>query len=205
MTQDQERIVSAFASLSSEQLRDLYATALRFPEGGTNADITFELCMRRWDDLSPEEFTACFELVKSNLMNMYKNSTLGWSSKKKMAEMKENGLIYILLKSKTAIEGFLSFMMTVEEGEVVVYCYELQLPESLRGRGLGKALLNIMEDIAVQAGVPKSMLTVFSSNPAQYFYRSLGYTPVEHSPQAKHLRNGIVKQPSYYILGKSLL
>ncbi|KAK9241033.1 acyl-CoA N-acyltransferase [Lipomyces kononenkoae] len=205
MTQDQERVVSAFASLSSEQLRNLYGAALRFPPAFTFADTAFELCMRRWDDLSSEEFTACFELVKGNLMSMYKNSTLGWSSKKKMAEMKENGLIYILLKLETATAGFISFMVTVEEGEVVAYCYELQLPESLRGRGLGKALLNMMEDIALQAGVPKSMLTVFSSNPAQYFYRSLGYAPVEHSPRAKNLRKGVVKQPSYYILGKSLL
>ncbi|KAK9333120.1 acyl-CoA N-acyltransferase [Lipomyces starkeyi] len=205
MALDQNRLVSAFASISSEQLTNLYGASLRFPAGGTRGDTAFELSMRRWDDLSSEEFTACFDLVKNNLMGMYKNSTMGWSPRKKMAEMKESGLIYILLMSKSATVGFISFMVTIEEDECVVYCYELQLPESLRGRGLGKTLLSIMEDIAVKAGVPTAMLTVFSSNPAQHFYRSLGYVPVEHSPRAKNLRNGVVKQPSYYILAKSLL
>ncbi|KAK9322906.1 acyl-CoA N-acyltransferase [Lipomyces orientalis] len=205
MTLDQDRLVSTFASISSDELTDLYADLLRLPAGSTNADTEFGLSIRKWDDLSAAEFTACFELVRNNMIGMYKNSTMGWSSRKKMAEMKERGLVYVLLKSSSATVGFISFMVTIEEGECVVYCYELQLPESLRGRGLAKALLSIMEEMAAKAGVPKAMLTVFSSNPAQHFYSNLGYVPAEHSPRAKNLRNGVVKQPSYYILGKSLL
>jgi hypothetical protein len=57
-------------------------------------------------------------------LNRYKNSTMGWSPRKKMAEMKESGLIYILLMSKSATVGFVSFMVTIEEDECVVYWYK---------------------------------------------------------------------------------
>lgn len=131
--------------------------------------------------------------VVSHMANMvlsrYKSSTIGWSSREKVAEMKEQGLIYILIKSKATEElrknnanteksqetvGFASFMTTWENEEPVIYCYELQLPKSLRGLGVGKTILCIIESVGIALGMPKCMLTVFSANPAYEFYKRRG-------------------------------
>lgn len=63
-----------------------------------------------------------------------------------------------------AIAGFLSFMVTEEEGEEVIYCYELHLDPGNRGFGLGKHLMAVMEDFGRAVGLGKAMLTCFSEN-----------------------------------------
>ncbi|KAK9465041.1 acyl-CoA N-acyltransferase [Lipomyces arxii] len=169
---------------------------------------SFEVATYKCEDLTVDDLTACFDLVKTNLIDMYKNSKLGWHPKSKLKEMREKGLIYIIIKTKntqTTLTGFISFMVTIETDECVIYCYELQLSQDLRGRGLGKLLLNKMEQFSSVARVSKSMLTVFSANPAVKFYSKFGYKLSPTSPEAKVLRNGVVKTPSYFIMEKELL
>lgn len=103
------------------------------------------------------------------------------------------------------VEGFLSFMLTYEDGYEVVYCYEIHLKPLLRGNGVGKQLIGMMEEAGKKAGVAKAMLTVFVENTgALDFYTKLGYGEDEFSPEPRKLRNGVVKNPTYVILSKSL-
>ncbi|KAK9460563.1 uncharacterized protein V1516DRAFT_625295 [Lipomyces oligophaga] len=163
------------------------------------------------EDLLAIDFLNCFELQKLNMMQMYKLSSLGWSSTDKLLEMKEQGLIYILLKAKAfpdpgaseKVVGFISFKATWENEEPVVYCYELQLRSQLRNFGLGRYLLDIIESFGSKSGLPKCMLTVFGHNPAYEFYQRLGYTPTSFSPKPTQLRKRIIP-PSYWILEKAL-
>lgn len=119
---------------------------------------------------------------------------------------------YLLIKSvgegaqrAGAVEGFLSFMLTYEDGYEVVYCYEIHLGPQLRGSGVGKRLMGLMEEVGRAAGVVKAMLTVFVENEAALrFYEKLGYEVDESSPAPRKLRNGVVKNPTYHILSKSL-
>lgn len=73
------------------------------------------------------------------------------------------------------IVGFLSFMVTEEEEQHVIYIYELQLAQSSQNQGLGKSLLSIAEGYGRAAGMPKAMLTCFTENvSAMRFYHRNG-------------------------------
>lgn len=126
--------------------------------------------------------------------------------------MKLPDMRYLLVKAVAEnivdgaeVDGFLSFMLTYEDGYEVIYCYEIHLKPLLRGNGVGKQLIGMMEEVGRKAGVAKAMLTVFVENEgALKFYDKLGYEEDEFSPGPKKLRNGVVKNPTYIILSKSL-
>lgn len=106
---------------------------------------------------------------------------------------------------KSGVIGFLSFMVTYEDGKEVVYCYEIHLSPTARGRGLGGFLMSRMEEIGRLVGLEKAMLTVFKSNEmARQFYERGGYEVDEYSPQPRRLRNGTIKEFDYLILSKKL-
>lgn len=66
--------------------------------------------------------------------------------------------------------------------------------------------MGMMEEVGKRAGVQKAMLTVFKANEAAgLFYERLGYREDEYSPRPRKLRGGIVKEPDYMILSKSLI
>lgn len=135
-----------------------------------------------------------------------------------MNEMKSPDLRYLLIKKPALVEadsaennasedliGFLSFMLTREDGYEVVYCYEIHLQSDFQGSGAGKTLMGIMEMVGKRAEVAKAMLTVFVENKgALKFYEKLGYVKDEFSPAPRNLRNGVMKYPTYLILSKSL-
>lgn len=140
-----------------------------------------------------------------------------------MKEMKSPDLRYLLIKKKAAqaalveadsekssnasedLIGFLSFMLTHEDGYEVIYCYEIHLQTEFQGSGAGKTLIGIMEMVGKRAEVAKAMLTVFVENKgALKFYERLGYVKDEFSPAPRKLRNGVMKYPTYLILSKSL-
>lgn len=135
-----------------------------------------------------------------------------------MDEMKSPNLHYLLIKRTALGEtdstqeyasedliGFLSFMLTREDGYEVIYCYEIHLQSELRGIGAGKTLMGFMEMVGRRAEVAKAMLTVFVENKgALKFYEKLGYETDEFTPAPRTLRNGVMTNSSYLILSKSL-
>lgn len=177
--------------------------------------------MRASTELSAGEFEACFELVRETSGADYRASGVGWRPGEKKREMRLRDLRYVLLvRAEREQEqeqgeggriggkkvcGFLSFMLTWEDGVEVVYCYEIHLEECVRGKGVGGRLMGVLEEVGRRAGVQKAMLTVFRRNEgAVGFYEGLGYGVDEYSPKPKRLRNGVVKEVDYLILSKSL-
>ena len=157
--------------------------------------------------ISSADFDTCFSLIADSSSKAYATSSTGWSPPKKRKEMKLPDLRYLLLSPNTEsqIKGFLSFMMTYEDGHEVVYCYELHLVPEVHGKGLGRHLMSLMEGAGERVGVEKSMLTVFTKNQSALgFYSKLGYSKDEYSPEPRKLRNGTVKDPGYAILSKPL-
>ena len=76
--------------------------------------------------LPPARLTACFDLVRTNMRAMYRRSEMGWNSKDKREEMEDADMRYLILSGSgpgDEVEGFLSFMVTEEEGEEVIYWY----------------------------------------------------------------------------------
>lgn len=200
---------------NSQTLAAYRASFLPVPlEPGLLEDSTRTSCLINLESsstISAQELEDCFKLIASSSANAYAASSIGWSPAKKRKEMKLPDLRYLLLVDPEAqpadsrVEAFLSFMLTYENGHEVVYCYELHLTPRLQRQGIGQYLMSLMEHVGRNAGVGKSMLTVFVENgAASAFYEKLGYTEDEYSPAPRKLRNGTVKIPTYTILSKSL-
>ena len=159
--------------------------------------------------LSIIDFESCFNLIETTSSADYANSGTGWSPIKKRREMRLPDLRYLLLKrgntvpGDSLVEGFLSFMVTYEDGHEVIYCYEIHLTQDLQGCGIGKRLMRIVEEVGHKIGLKKVMLTVFVCNrQALKFYERLGYDEDDYSPEPRKLRGGVIKKPDYMILSK---
>jgi N-alpha-acetyltransferase 40 len=148
----------------------------------------------------------CLQLIERTSAQDYDSSETKWSNSKKWKEMRLPDMKYIILRSPdNKLVGFVSFMVTYEDGHEVVYVYEIHVVPEWQGNGLGWNLMRVVEVFAKNVGVSKVMLTVFrSNNGAVKWYDKLGYREDEFSPGPRKLRNGTVKQPSYIILSKPI-
>ncbi|KAG5513461.1 hypothetical protein PMAC_000892 [Pneumocystis sp. 'macacae'] len=127
--------------------------------------------------IKKDDIYTCFRLVKDNLEEMYKKSSMGWSSKRKIKEMREEYIKYIIARKngEQDIVGFLSYQIVIEEEECVIYCFEIQVRQKYHRSGIGYHLMNIMENLGLKLGLQKAMLTVFNFNErALCFYKKLG-------------------------------
>ncbi|OJK03872.1 hypothetical protein ASPACDRAFT_57238 [Aspergillus aculeatus ATCC 16872] len=171
-------------------------------------------------------FTQCFQLIETTSADAYRASSIGWSPTKKRKEMRLPDIKYLILRRATPksreadagspdatspeneqedeeLLGFLSFMVTYEDGFEVVYCYEVHLAASVQRQGLGAQLMRVFLRIGERLGIAKAMLTVFRANGAAIrFYERLGFGIDESSPRPRRLRNGTVKDPDYRILSR---
>lgn len=84
--------------------------------------------------MSMSDLDACFHLIEETSRPDYEMSTRKWRPKDKRQEMQSEDLRYIVVKDGAgAVRGFTSLMPTHEEGQSVVYCYEIHLKPDLRG------------------------------------------------------------------------
>ncbi|GFR41919.1 hypothetical protein Agub_g2711 [Astrephomene gubernaculifera] len=146
----------------------------------------------------------CLALCRENMSAMYKR-VWSWSDadkRKQLASVASRFLIAhddALTSSPSAVPssttttttapahrtaiGYVNYRFEQEEGQPVLYCYELQVVRQAQSRGVGRLLMELTEQIAWAAGMHKVMLTVFRDNTAAVrFYRRLGYQLDETSP-----------------------
>ncbi|KAI1746781.1 acyl-CoA N-acyltransferase [Xylaria castorea] len=172
-----------------------------------NSHETYSLALISARGLDSADLDACYNLIEETSRADYEASTLGWKPAKKIAEMKSPELRYVLVKnSEGVVRGFTSLMPTYEEGEPVVYCYEIHLKPELQRTGLGRLLMSFLESVAAHTPpIKKIMLTCFLANQkALAFYRSLGFTRDPISPVPKKLRYGREFVPDYVIMSKTV-
>ncbi|KAJ9137629.1 Acyl-CoA N-acyltransferase [Coniochaeta hoffmannii] len=167
----------------------------------------YSLDLRAAGNLDEEDLKACFDLIAETSKDDYEASSGGWHPRKKMVEMKSPDLRYILVKSdEGSLVGFTSLMPTWEEGQPVVYCYEIHLKPHLQGTGLGRLLMGFLDTVARNIPpIDKVMLTCFLSNKRGLdFYHKLGFQKDEISPAPRKLRFGKTFIPDYVILSKKI-
>ena len=175
----------------------------------------YDITLESPASMDPSDLTQCYDLVAFTSSAAYATSGVGWVPRKKRKEMELLDLRYLLVKKAlpagasmamdVPVEGFLSFMLTYEDGFEVVYCYEVHVQLHLRGLGVGTRLMDKMEEVGRKVGVEKAMLTVFRENKAALnLYQRLGYSEDDFSPRPRELRNGVMKSPTYVILSKNL-
>ncbi|KAK0724699.1 acyl-CoA N-acyltransferase [Lasiosphaeris hirsuta] len=156
--------------------------------------------------LSEDELRACFSLIEETSRQDYESSAARWHPAKKLKEMASPDLRYILVRDQEThtIRGFTSLMPTYEEGQPVIYCYEIHLKPELQGTGLGSLLMSFHTTVAANIPiVTKVMLTCFLANQRGVaFYSRLGFEKDEISPVPRKLRYGKVFTPDYVIMSK---
>ncbi|RYP12944.1 hypothetical protein DL767_010970 [Monosporascus sp. MG133] len=167
----------------------------------------YRLSLVRTANLSADDLQACFDLIEETSRKDYEPSSFGWKPSKKLAEMRSPDLRYILVKNAASgLRGFASLMPTYEDGQPVVYCYEIHLKPELRGTGMSRLLMGFLGDVAANSPpITKVMLTCFLSNQhALGFYTKLGFSIDETSPGPRKLRSGKVFVPDYVIMSKTV-
>ena len=93
------------------------------------------ISLARSGTLSDDELNSCFSLIEETSRPDYERSAWKWRPAKKLKEMRSPELRYILVRDAETrvIRGFSSLMPTYEEGQPVVYCYEIHLKPGLQG------------------------------------------------------------------------
>lgn len=208
-------------ALTMSQIKSQYLQELDVPHTAKDGH-RYSVTLHTASSMSAPEFKWCFELIEETSSADYKAlAEGGWNPKEKKEEMVEEDMRYLLLRrtepeatickekdigNVDEILAFTSMMLTMEEDEAVVYLYEVHLNQTVRGLGLGKYLIDLVESFGQNVGVTKCMLTVFTRNEyAEQLYRRLGYSEDEISPRPRRLRGGKVKKPAYFILSKELV
>ncbi|KID60421.1 Acyl-CoA N-acyltransferase, partial [Metarhizium hybridum] len=148
------------------------------------------------DDVFVKDYVPllCFGIVDQTSGRDYRLSLQGWHPSAKKEEMRSPDLRYILVRRGDEICGFTSLMPTWENGEPVVYCYEIHLTDEVKGTGLGSQLMGYLTEVAERAeGIDKVMLTCFVRNErARRFYERLGFDVDENSPRERRLRGKLI-------------
>ena len=123
----QDEIAAITSDNSSHEARSLHVTLI-----ATCDSLTAE---------NEGLLEQCLRLIESTSAEGYRNSEMKWSLYKKRKEMHLPDMRYLILVENNTnpsimeprIAGFVSFMITYEDGKQVVYCYEIHLTQSLQG------------------------------------------------------------------------
>ncbi|KAJ3311508.1 hypothetical protein HDV04_003995 [Boothiomyces sp. JEL0838] len=159
-----------------------------------------------FDCFSHKHWCAVLKEYKNNLKLLNYQQAIGWNEQEKRSEMAEPETNYIISEF-----GFLSFQLTVDHEYVqdfveipVLYVYELQIKKGHQGKGYGKLLMEIAEDIARESSMKQVKLTVFKCNKeAIGFYQKMGYT-VDSTCLSKHMDEQEFQSVGYWIYSKKI-
>ncbi|KAJ1281226.1 hypothetical protein BS78_04G291200 [Paspalum vaginatum] len=120
-------------------------------------------------------------------VKLYSNGFIAENSMKRDAEVEHMGVSC----NEGCLLGFVHYRFVVEEELPVVYVYELQMEPSAQGKGLGKFMMQLIEQIACKNKMGAVMLTVQKANTeAMAFYTKLRYVISSTSPSRVDPQNG---------------
>ncbi|XP_041037947.1 N-alpha-acetyltransferase 40 [Carcharodon carcharias] len=141
---------------------------------------------KRVADMDSSTVDWAVELTKTNMQTMYEQSEWGWKDREKKEEMTDERAWYLVAREGDSAvpAAFSHFRFDVECGEEVLYCYEVQLENRVRRKGLGKFLMQILQLLANSTQMKKVMLTVFKHNRGayQFFREAMQFDIDESSP-----------------------
>ncbi|CCM05143.1 uncharacterized protein FIBRA_07352 [Fibroporia radiculosa] len=160
------------------------------PAPDPSSSAHFAICT--FADISAADRAAIWALMCENMRDIYVHSSFGWDPPSKEAELFHPLSRFVLVRSlggdregaPAALLAFVHFRFEREEGQNVVYCYEIQVRTDARRAGVGKRLMAVLERVGRRWRMQKIMLTVFKVNSsARGFYAALGFEVDETSPE----------------------
>ncbi|KAI0361223.1 acyl-CoA N-acyltransferase [Trametes cingulata] len=165
------------------------AAAACIPANKTFKDKSLSLRVCAAPSLSESERERIWELWEENMRALVEPSSFGWNPETKKEELFHRDARYILVSDPAGFQergpiAFSSFRFEEEEGEDVLYCYELQVAGDFRNLGLGHFLMEKLGRIGKHWHMAKVMLTVLKSNvAARRFYSRNGFEVDPTSPE----------------------
>ena len=169
----------------------------KFEKSGLTAVLECKPC----GSLDVATLDWIFDLEKRNMKALYEACEWGWNEKVKKEEMTDDRAWYLIARTpepECKPVAFSHFRFDMDFGDEVLYCYELQLEDEVRRKGLGKFMLQVLELIGFSANMKKVILTVLKHNPeAKAFFTALKYMTDETSPE-----DNVLEQYPYEILSK---
>merc|ERR1712038_928509 len=167
-------------------------------------DLEVELTAERLTDLDETTKTWLMEVLEKNMKALYEESDWGWKESTKRDEMFDDRAWYLMARSVASEDagkllGFSHFRFDMDYDDEVLYVYEIQLEDSVKRKGLGKFMMQVLEIMAFKADMSKIMLTCFKHNPAaqKFFKGALKYEIDETCPI-----DDVYEQFDYQILSK---
>jgi len=148
--------------------------------------LTISLETKKVTEMDKQTVDWAFGLTKTNMQTHYEKSEWGWKGEEKQEEMTEDQAWYLLARDQDSKPVAFSHYRFDMEGETeVLYCYEIQLIPSVRKKGLGKFMMQVLELMANKHEMKCVMCTVFKHNEAAeiFFMKKLNYTVDETSPE----------------------
>ncbi|KXN89962.1 N-alpha-acetyltransferase 40 [Leucoagaricus sp. SymC.cos] len=153
-------------------------------------------------ELGDEEKTAIWGLFEGNMRDLYSGSSFGWNpadKKKEIFHMLSRFLLVYDPDKKANLIAFCMFRFENEEGEDVVYCYDIQISSQYHRIGVGRRLIHVLCVIGKVFGMEKVLLTVLkgihalpyvtvylceppANAKAMVFYRACGFQVDPNSP-----------------------
>lgn len=124
--------------------------------------------------LTLQDFDWVFTTV-AQLKDMYRRSSMGWKEREKKREIRHPHQRYLIAANERFGErlAYLSYRWDVEEGQSVMYVYELHVEQHVRGKRIAYALMKFAEELCRKLCVACIILTVFCENqPAMALYRN---------------------------------
>lgn len=142
-----------------------------------------------------------FDLTERNMKEMYTKSEWGWNGEVKRKELCEDAAWFLIAREReTEVPvAFSHFRFDMDHDDDVLYCYEIQLEECVRRKGLGKFMMKVLELMMIKNDLLKIMLTVFKHNDiaSGFFKNVLKYEIDETCPY-----DTVYEQFDYEILSR---
>ncbi|XP_018592785.1 N-alpha-acetyltransferase 40 isoform X2 [Scleropages formosus] len=141
----------------------------KYDRNGLNLQIE----CKRVLSLNSSTVDWAYELTRDNMMYFYTQVDWVWNDKEKMEQFKDERAFYLLAYDANSTPvAFCLFRFSVDYGNEVIYCYELQLERQVQRKGLGKFLMQILQLIANRTEMRKVIVPVFRQNTGAYrFFR----------------------------------
>ena len=136
-------------------------------------------------------------IFEENMGELYRVSSWGLKLNEKEEELRHRKARYLLVWEHstaaddvptTTLAAFCHYRFCLDDDErpdwPVLCIYEIQVALGYQRRGLGQALMRILQEIGRQTDMAKVLLTVFSRNVEgiQFYREKCGYTVDESDP-----------------------
>lgn len=178
------------------------------PSTEQDGNKAFQLQAMHSADLTDELVQDLLTIFEDNMGELYRVSTWGLKLDEKAQEFRHRKARYLFVSSNNGDEAsmaaFVHYRFCFDDDErpdwAVLYVYEIQVVDGFQRKGLGRALMLLLEEIGRQTLMTKVMLTVFNQNvEGMKFYRErCGYVVDETDP------SNYQERADYAILSKAL-